>query len=181
MVDLYEFGKNLNINKAARILSCYKEGDSIRKALENDLEKAEGEGSRGGKVIGHTKSGKPIYENANHEGHKNFTIAEHNDAIDLHQKPRDDYHKNMYSTDDDKKKNDHHYEQQKEHISQKNALIREEDTKETHLAAVVDAHKKMKYQLKITRKSDSKVFVRNFKTKKEMQRFQSNNYATYTW
>lgn len=32
---------------------------------ENDLEKG-GEGSRGGKVIGHTKSGKPIYEGGEH-------------------------------------------------------------------------------------------------------------------
>lgn len=39
----------------------------------------------------------------------------------------------------------------------------------------------MKHQLKITRKLDGKVFIRNFKTKKEMQRFQSNNYTTYTW
>ena len=39
----------------------------------------------------------------------------------------------------------------------------------------------MKYQLKVIRKSDNKVFVKNFKTKKEMQRFQSNNYTTYTW
>ena len=42
-------------------------------------------------------------------------------------------------------------------------------------------HKNMKCQLKIIRKSDGKVFVKNFKTKKEMQRFQSNNYIIYTW
>lgn len=39
----------------------------------------------------------------------------------------------------------------------------------------------MKYQLIVTRKSDSKVFVMYFKTKKEIKRFQSNNYTTYTW
>ena len=38
-----------------------------------------------------------------------------------------------------------------------------------------------KYQLTIIRKSDGKVSVKNFKTKKELQRFQSNNYTTYTW
>jgi hypothetical protein len=37
----------------------------------------------------------------------------------------------------------------------------------------------MKYQLTLIRKSDSKVFIRNFKTKKEMRRFQSNNYTEY--
>lgn len=36
----------------------------IQKSEEEDLEKS-GEGSRGGKVIGHTKSGKPIYEIGN--------------------------------------------------------------------------------------------------------------------
>ena len=40
---------------------------------------------------------------------------------------------------------------------------------------------KMKYQLTLTRKSDGKVFIMNFKTKKNMQRFQSNNYTIYTW
>lgn len=41
--------------------------------------------------------------------------------------------------------------------------------------------KEAKYQLTVTRKSDGKVLVKNFKTKKELQRFQSNNYTTYTW
>jgi hypothetical protein len=39
----------------------------------------------------------------------------------------------------------------------------------------------MRYQLKLTRKSDGKVFTKTFKTKKDMQRFQANNYITYTW
>lgn len=41
-------------SRAAQILGCYK---------ETDLEKGGGEGSRGGKVVGHTKSGNPIYAN----------------------------------------------------------------------------------------------------------------------
>jgi|ERR1035437_5015282 hypothetical protein len=40
-----------------------------------------GEGSRGGRVIGHTKSGKAIYDTANHATHKDFTSADHADAI----------------------------------------------------------------------------------------------------
>ena len=43
-----------------------------------------GEGSKGGKVIGHTKSGKPIYENAKHASHREFTSSEHKEAIDFH-------------------------------------------------------------------------------------------------
>jgi hypothetical protein len=46
-------------NQSAKILASY--GINIQKSEdENDLEKSEG--SRGGKVIGHTKSGKAIYD-----------------------------------------------------------------------------------------------------------------------
>lgn len=47
-----------------------------------------GEGSKGGKVIGHTKSGKPIYahKDANHEHYKNFTPSEHREAAEFHEK-----------------------------------------------------------------------------------------------
>ena len=44
--------------QSLKILSCY----NLPKSQDNDLEKGGGEGSRGGKIIGHTKSGKPIYE-----------------------------------------------------------------------------------------------------------------------
>lgn len=43
-----------------------------------------GEGSRGGKIIGHTKSGKPIYNSFDHQGYKNFTVDEHIDAGSKH-------------------------------------------------------------------------------------------------
>ena len=39
----------------------------------------------------------------------------------------------------------------------------------------------MKNTLELTRKSDGKKFTYSFKTKKEMQRFLSNNYTEYTW
>lgn len=64
------------------------------------LEKSQGEGSRGGHVTGHTKSGKPIYED-NHEigstesgkpiyarhdhpDHSHFTRKDHSDAVRAH-------------------------------------------------------------------------------------------------
>lgn len=50
--------------------------------LPDDFEKAEGD--RGGKVIGHTKSGKPIYKNASHLEHKHFTSQDHRDAAAIH-------------------------------------------------------------------------------------------------
>lgn len=43
-----------------------------------------GEGSRGGRVIGHTTSGKPIYMNHGHSGHKNFNAKEHEEAAQKH-------------------------------------------------------------------------------------------------
>lgn len=57
--------------------------DNIKKAKE-ELELEKGEGSRGGHVIGHTESGKPIYDKYSHKGHKNFTKQDHWDASDKH-------------------------------------------------------------------------------------------------
>lgn len=57
--------------------------DSLDKNFA-DLEKG-GEGNKGGKVIGHTKSGKPIYEDRGHESHKKFTSKDHKDAAAIHE------------------------------------------------------------------------------------------------
>ena len=43
-----------------------------------------GEGSRGGKVIGHTAGGKPVYENHLHPSHEKFKYFEHKEAAKLH-------------------------------------------------------------------------------------------------
>ncbi len=47
-----------------------------------DLEKAGGEGSRGGKIIGHTAGGKPVYADPNHPTHKEFTTKDHTSIAD---------------------------------------------------------------------------------------------------
>lgn len=57
----------------------------IEKAEETDIEKG-GEGTRGGKIIGHTKSGKPIYDNNHANNYKDFTSQDHSDAEDEHLK-----------------------------------------------------------------------------------------------
>ena len=44
-----------------------------------------GEGSKGGVVIGHTKSGKAIYKDTSHESHKTFKPDDHKNAANLHQ------------------------------------------------------------------------------------------------
>ena len=80
----------------------------------NEIQKG-GEGSRGGKVIGHTKSGKPIYDVTGYksspkegahadehvwtekgrekhkEDHKDFTKEDHEDAIEIHKNKRHEY------------------------------------------------------------------------------------------
>lgn len=60
-----------------------KKSGTIEKSEDSDLEKG-GEGSKGGHVIGHTRSGKPIYDKYSHGGHKNFTKEDHWDAQDAH-------------------------------------------------------------------------------------------------
>lgn len=70
-------------------------GGLILKAFgENEIEKG-GEGSRGGKVIGHTKSGKPIYEDGNFKkDYKDFTSEEHEkNQIELKTRAKEAYKK----------------------------------------------------------------------------------------
>lgn len=55
------------------------------KPIYSDMHKAGGgPGSRGGRVVGKTRSGKIIYESHNHTGHSSFSAADHHDAANLH-------------------------------------------------------------------------------------------------
>lgn len=64
-------------SQSAKILSCYNN-------VSDDLKKS-GEGSRGGKVIGHTQSGKPVYENTTmHPDYKKFKKQDWKDAAKSH-------------------------------------------------------------------------------------------------
>jgi hypothetical protein len=58
----------------------------LRGFVDNDLNKSIGEGSRGGSVIGHTKSGKPVYDKFSHADHKDFDRNDHLDAMFIHEK-----------------------------------------------------------------------------------------------
>lgn len=60
-------------------------------AEEHRIEKSKGEGSKGGKVIGHTKSGKPVYESKGADKYKDFTKEDHLDAVRLHRKEQKQY------------------------------------------------------------------------------------------
>ena len=55
-----------------------------------------GEGSKGGVVIGHTKSGKAIYKDASHEDHKSFKPDDHKSAANLHQDVYDRAQKKLH-------------------------------------------------------------------------------------
>ena len=55
-----------------------------KEEMEDSNEMDEAESARGGKVIGHTKSGKPIYDKSNHPSHRKFDATDHNDAMKLH-------------------------------------------------------------------------------------------------
>jgi hypothetical protein len=94
---LYEFdlkGRHFTINKSFELNEIEKDyksnilgkyGVDILNIVEDVLQKG-GEGSKGGKVIGHTKSGKPIYESVNHPDHKDFSKEDHRDAAEIHEK-----------------------------------------------------------------------------------------------
>ncbi len=68
-------------------------GTPLTKAYQPlELEKA-GEGSRGGTIVGHTKSGKPIYhsigESKQHDHH--YTVEDHQDAASHHRQAQKKY------------------------------------------------------------------------------------------
>jgi len=101
-----------DLYKGSLIEKAYRGGDEglisaeiIRKQLDNKLEKGiidqelhskaveqleelvkGGEGSRGGHVIGHTKSGKPVYadKKGDHKDYKDWSGQDHLDAAKLH-------------------------------------------------------------------------------------------------
>ena len=58
-----------------------------RKIYSSMVGKSGGAGSRGGHVIGHTRSGKPVYErhNSSHADYKGFSVDDHQDAQAIHE------------------------------------------------------------------------------------------------
>lgn len=69
---------------------------------QTDLIQKGGEGSKGGKIIGHTKSGKPIYGTAFHSGHQDFTYYDHKDAALLHRRLGKVHDKKYHEMEPDK-------------------------------------------------------------------------------
>lgn len=78
-----------------------------------------GEGSRGGKVIGHTKSGKPVYMKHGHPSHGDFTKSEHVEAATMHHKASADlsWKKGQRLVGEDKKLFNSHIRERRKHAS----------------------------------------------------------------
>jgi hypothetical protein len=105
---------NRKMGRVGAEFGSKKEGDDI-------LEKG-GEGSRGGKVIGHTKSGKPIYDTFSHPEHANFSKEDHRDAQYLHEGNIKSKEKEYYSnTKKNKEKMDEANEIRHNYISHQDA------------------------------------------------------------
>lgn len=87
--------------------------DTALNDIKNVLNKAEG--SRGGHVIGHTKSGKPIYSNNSHPDHDNFTSEEHREAAEHHRRKVGDMNDNIRNADKTDYSTRNHYREKRAH------------------------------------------------------------------
>lgn len=81
------------------LLTIQERAANIMKNFQSDIIKG-GEGSRGGKVIGHTKSGKPIYANKDYDKYSDFNEHDHNDASEIHTTEKNKYKRNSKKHDD---------------------------------------------------------------------------------
>lgn len=110
-----------------------------------------GEGSKGGKVIGHTRSGKPIYENRDSGGnitHKGkfstysghsmddpnhysyFTMSDHKNAAELHRGMERKYSKNKTKAARDLK--DHHNSMALSHENRLRSMLESKEKGQLH-------------------------------------------------
>lgn len=78
-------GENMGLKRLhQRLLTAGIDADIIGQCIVTDVIAApkKGTGSRGGQIVGKTKSGKPIYKVHNHDNHKSWKKEDH---IDAHQ------------------------------------------------------------------------------------------------
>jgi len=108
-----------------KYLDGFIDSDTKEKALQQlDTLIKGGEGSRGGHVIGHTKSGKPVYLKQNADKYKDFSAQDHKDAGDLHADKARNHEKESYNdspswyserSSDERTLANYHYKQSSEH------------------------------------------------------------------
>lgn len=131
--DYNERNKGIQKGFVGRLLGMYAQGDRVEK----------GEGDKGGKVIGHTKSGKPVYEHSKLTS-QNFSLDDHRDAIDLHTKAAAEYNAKLKGfpsatrKDDDSReaiveKRNHHKSMAEKHAVPSNFKKSEDDDLEKGL------------------------------------------------
>lgn len=145
-----------NLVKGARIASLYKETDElIKKAMtagsttgtethnqhltqeplkEEDIDGVHkaGEGTHGGTILGHTKSGKPIYADRMHESHNSFTADEHRHAASINQ------HLSQHSDSKEKSAKMRHMLAQQHHEFQANKRAKEEGVEKSEIISEHD-------------------------------------------
>ena len=90
----------------------------IIKAQIDILEKG-GEGSKGGKIIGHTQSGKPIYFDKKPADYKDFNKKDHYNASQIHEMESENY---TPSEGTEGWKSDHHMDMASDHENYAEAM-----------------------------------------------------------
>ena len=111
-----------------------------------------GEGTRGGKIIGHTASGKPIYDSHDHVGHAGFTEKDHHDAAMAHRDLKERHHEDYKTSNESNHKIKRilkkvvHHEKQEEKHSEAHSEMRDArglKHESDYLRAQVPHHEKM--------------------------------------
>lgn len=151
LASMYSDNRPSEVNGDGTISKSEDSYNSLHRPFEKggsgwDLQKG-GEGSKGGKVIGHTKSGKAIYDKHDHPAHKGFTKQDHADAARVHASKVNDIHDAYEKTPEARTAN--HYkptEEENEHDKQgkKHAEASGKDHFIGHYLAEKDERKKNK-------------------------------------
>ena len=104
--SITDFAKESTTEQLQDFIKKGSDNEELLKAASDELlDRAtdlliKGEGDRGGKVIGHTKSGKAIYEKhkAEHPHYSDFTANEHKEASKIHKEHMEKVPKNTTDT-----------------------------------------------------------------------------------
>jgi len=115
------------------------------------VEKAGGEGSRGGRIIGHTSSGKPIYERGNAGHYDQWSKVDHRDAENAHSRHSEEAHERSKKAWLPSKKKEHAAQsaQHKERATYHQAV--------RHLAESKDSAGESKPRAKVTGRQGSQI------------------------
>ena len=174
---IYEFGKGIREAKKAHIMKGY---------TNLDIQKG-GEGSKGGKIIGHTKSGKAIYDTFSHPAHKDFNEEDHRNAVTAHGKAGETRYKiklgpNSEGKEERKKDIKHHLDEGAKHYKAKaklsgeptygNGSVEKSESMKVDKKEIIDEHKKLVGVLESPSHEDDKKEAK--KQKKELEGYEED-------